>query len=184
MDGIAFFSCHLASLSECVNLLGTQHPQLTVYTVCSTCTVWLSVSYQQQTFSSANTHCLRERRRRSNNLTFFRSVLHNILVVITYFLMFIGLSNMLFFLVFMTGVAASSNTASAETHSNCYYQTNNNGQDEKEIQMVEGVPRHLWGYGLEQLPSLHPIPGNILHPPHCLLHRALLSVLVQPGSGH
>ena len=87
---------------------------------------------------------------------------------------------MLFFLVFMTGVAASSNTASAETHRNGYCQTNNNGQDEEEIQMVETIPGHLRGYGLEQLPSLHPIPGNKLHPPHSLFHRALLSVLVQP----
>ena len=50
---------------------------------------------------------------------------------------------MLFFLVFMTGIAASSNTASAETHRNGYYQTNNNGKNEEEVQMVESVPGHL-----------------------------------------
>ena len=74
---------------------------------------------------------------------FLRSVLQKIEIVITHFYCFIGLSKMLFFLVFMTGVAASSNTASAETHRNGYCQTNNNGQNEEEVHMVESVPGHL-----------------------------------------
>ena len=50
---------------------------------------------------------------------------------------------MLFFLVFMTGIAASSNTASAEAHSDGHKEASDGGQDEEEVQVVEGVPGHL-----------------------------------------